>query len=214
MSIDHLGGFIPEGDRATWMPDIWGYLALTYGIKSVIDIGAGYGHNIRWWHDLGFDARGVEGHPVALQESPCKEILVSHDYERGPYVPEREYDLSEICQQLRGRYEEGRDNAIIILAEGAGNAQSIADTIKDAIGFETRVTVLGHYQRGGAPSVFDRLLASRFGKSAVELLLQGERGVMVGLACNAMITTPLETVIRGSKRPQDEMVRLAEELGI
>jgi 6-phosphofructokinase 1 len=129
-------------------------------------------------------------------------------------VPEREYDLSEICQQLRGRYEEGRDNAIIILAEGAGNAQSIADTIKDAIGFETRVTVLGHYQRGGAPSVFDRLLASRFGKSAVELLLQGERGVMVGLACNAMITTPLETVIRGAKRPQDEMVRLAEELGI
>lgn len=129
-------------------------------------------------------------------------------------VPEREYDLAEICQQLRGRYEEGRDNAIIILAEGAGNAQAIADAIKDAIGFETRVTVLGHYQRGGAPSVFDRLLASRFGKSAVELLLQGERGMMVGLACNAMITTPLETVIRGAKRPPEEMVRLAEELGI
>jgi 6-phosphofructokinase 1 len=129
-------------------------------------------------------------------------------------VPEHEYDLAEICQQLRGRYEEGRDNAIIILAEGAGNAQTIADAIKDAIGFETRVTVLGHYQRGGAPSVFDRLLASRFGKSAVELLLQGKRGVMVGLVCNAMITTPLEKVIRGAKRPPEEMLRLAEELGI
>lgn len=129
-------------------------------------------------------------------------------------VPERAYDLAEICQQLRGRYEEGRDNAIIILAEGAGSAQAIADTIKDAIGFETRVTVLGHYQRGGAPSVFDRLLASRFGKSAVDLLLQGERGMMVGLVCNAMVATPLEQVIRGEKHTQEEMVRLAEELGI
>lgn len=99
MSIAHLGGYIPEGDRATWMPDIWGYLALTYNIKSVIDIGAGMGHNIRWWHDLGFDARGVEGHPIALSESPVRDILVAHDYERGPYIPEREYDLA-ICTEF------------------------------------------------------------------------------------------------------------------
>lgn len=99
MSIDHLGGAIPEGDRATWMPDIWGYLALHYGIKSVIDVGAGYGHNVKWWHDLGFDARGVEGHPVALAENVVKDIIVSHDYERAPYVPEREYDLC-ICTEF------------------------------------------------------------------------------------------------------------------
>jgi 6-phosphofructokinase 1 len=129
-------------------------------------------------------------------------------------VPEREFDLSEICQQLRARYEEGRDNAIIILAEGAGNAQAISDSIKDAIGFETRVTVLGHYQRGGAPTVFDRLLASRLGKKAVELLVSGQNGVMVGLSCNSIIATPLEDVIKGEKRPQDEMLRLAEVLGI
>uniref|UniRef100_A0A831U3V1 ATP-dependent 6-phosphofructokinase n=1 Tax=Geobacter metallireducens TaxID=28232 RepID=A0A831U3V1_GEOME len=129
-------------------------------------------------------------------------------------VPEREYDLADICQQLRARYEEGRDNAIIILAEGAGHAGEIADSIKDAIGFETRVTVLGHYQRGGAPTVFDRLLASRFGKRAVELLVSGTSGVMVGLSCNAMLATPLEDVIRGEKRPQDEVLRLAEVLGV
>jgi 6-phosphofructokinase 1 len=129
-------------------------------------------------------------------------------------VPEREFDLSEICQQLRARYEEGRDNAIIILAEGAGNAQAISDSIKDAIGFETRVTVLGHYQRGGAPTVFDRLLASRLGKKAVELLVSGQQGAMVGLSCNSIIATPLEDVIKGEKRPQDEMLRLAEVLGI
>jgi 6-phosphofructokinase 1 len=129
-------------------------------------------------------------------------------------VPEREFDLSEICQQLRARYEEGRDNAIIILAEGVGQAHEIANSIKDAIGFETRVTVLGHYQRGGAPTVFDRLLASRFGKKAVELLITGNHGVMVGLSCNTIVATPIEDVIRGEKRPQDEMLRLAEVLGI
>lgn len=129
-------------------------------------------------------------------------------------VPEREFDLTEVCQQLRARYEEGRDNAIIILAEGAGHAQDIADTIKDVIGFETRVTVLGHYQRGGAPTVFDRLLASRFGKKAVELLVAGQRGLMVGLSCNSILATPIEDVVKGEKRPQDEMLRLAEVLGI
>lgn len=129
-------------------------------------------------------------------------------------VPEREFDLAEICQQLRARYQEGRDNAIIILAEGAGNAHEIADTIKDAIGFETRVTVLGHYQRGGAPTVFDRLLASRLGKKAVELLVSGQQGLMVGLSCNTIVATPLEDVIKGEKRPQDEVLRLAEVLGI
>jgi 6-phosphofructokinase 1 len=129
-------------------------------------------------------------------------------------VPEQEFDLSEICHLLRARYEEGRDNAIIMLAEGAGRAQDIADSIKDAIGFETRVTVLGHYQRGGAPTVFDRLLASRFGKKAVELLVAGQRGLMVGLSCNSITVTPLEDVSRGDKRPQDEMLRLAEMLGI
>jgi 6-phosphofructokinase 1 len=129
-------------------------------------------------------------------------------------VPEREFDLSEICQQLRQRYEEGRDNAIIILAEGVAKGEDIADSIKDAIGFETRVTVLGHYQRGGAPTVFDRLLASRFGKKAVELLISGNHGMMVGLSCNTILASPLDDVIKGAKRPQDEMLRLAEVLGI
>lgn len=128
-------------------------------------------------------------------------------------VPERPFDLADICRHLRVRYEEGRDNAIIILAEGAGNAQEIADSIKDAIGFETRVTVLGHYQRGGAPTVFDRLLGSRYGKRAVELLLEGEKGKMVGIACAALIAAPLEKVVNGKKLPDEEMLRMAEALG-
>ncbi len=129
-------------------------------------------------------------------------------------VPEMEYDLTDVCSQLRRRFEEGRDNAIIMVAEGAGHAQAIADSIKDAIGFETRVTVLGHYQRGGAPSVFDRLLGSRFGKRAVELLLDGEKGKMVGLSCHALVATPLAEVTVTPKRLDDDMLRMAEMLGI
>lgn len=129
-------------------------------------------------------------------------------------VPEVQFDLTDMCAHLRQRFQEGRDNAIIIVAEGAGQAQTIADAIKDAIGFETRVTVLGHYQRGGAPSVFDRLLGSRMGKRAVELLLEGERGQMVGLNCHDIVPAPLEEVVRSAKMPREDMLRLAEMLGI
>jgi 6-phosphofructokinase 1 len=130
-------------------------------------------------------------------------------------VPEVEFDLVEMCHLLRRRYEEGRTNALIIMAEGSGHAQEIADGIKNAVGFETRVTVLGHYQRGGAPSVFDRLLGSRFGMKSVELLLSGTKGVMIGLSANSLITTPLDLVVNeGQKKLNDDLEHMAEILGI
>lgn len=130
-------------------------------------------------------------------------------------LPEEDFDLSEMCHQLRRRYEEGRTNALIIMAEGAGRAQAVADSIKDAVGFETRVTVLGHYQRGGAPTVFDRLLGSRFGRKSVELLLNGTKGVMVGLSASSLTTTLLEMVLSGGqKRLNQELTRLGDILAI
>jgi 6-phosphofructokinase 1 len=130
-------------------------------------------------------------------------------------VPEVEFDLSEMCQQLLRRYEEGRTNALIIMAEGAGHAQQIADGLKNSVGFETRVTVLGHYQRGGAPSVFDRLLGSRFGRKSVELLINGTKGVMVGLSASSLTTTLLEMVATGGqKKLNQDLLRMADILGI
>lgn len=130
-------------------------------------------------------------------------------------VPEVEFDLSEMCHQLRQRYDEGRTNALIIMAEGAGQAQEIANSIKDCAGFETRVTVLGHYQRGGAPTVFDRLLGSRYGRKSVELLLSGTKGVMVGLSANSLTTTLLEMVATGGqKKLNEDLLRMADILGI
>ena len=130
-------------------------------------------------------------------------------------VPEVEMDLSSMCHLLRQRYDEGRTNALIIMAEGAGQAQEVAEGIKNAVGFETRVTVLGHYQRGGAPSVFDRLLGSRFGMRSVELLLNGTKGVMVGLSANSLTTTLLEMVVSGGqKKLNNEFLRMSSILGI
>lgn len=121
-------------------------------------------------------------------------------------IPETPYDLDAICDNLRQRYQAGRINSIIMVAEGAGSAQEIATQIKDRIGFETRVMVLGHYQRGGSPSAFDRLLAARFGTAAVEALIAGESGKMVGLSCGGIILTDLEKVISTGIRPIDQMM--------
>jgi 6-phosphofructokinase 1 len=130
-------------------------------------------------------------------------------------IPEVSYSIDDICHLLRRRYEEGRDNSILMVAEGAASAQTIAEQIKDCIGFETRIMVLGHYQRGGAPSTFDRLLGTRYGMAAVEALQSGASGKMLGLCCSNLELTDIEKVVSSGRRPIDEtMIRLARTLGI
>jgi 6-phosphofructokinase 1 len=116
-------------------------------------------------------------------------------------IPEEPYDLEQICRDLRKRYQEGRNNSIIMVAEGAGKAEDIAARIKDQIGFETRVIVLGHYQRGGSPSAFDRMLGARFGRAAVDGLIQGRGGTMVGLNGSSLCLTNLAKVTTAGIRP-------------
>lgn len=128
-------------------------------------------------------------------------------------IPEEPYDLDQICNDLRKRYQEGRSNSIIMVAEGAGKADDIAHQIKDRIGFETRVIVLGHYQRGGSPSVFDRLLGARFGQAAVENLINGNHGQMLGLQGSSIVLTGLDEVTSAGIRPINPMFpRLANQL--
>ncbi|NOQ42424.1 MAG: 6-phosphofructokinase, partial [Desulfuromusa sp.] len=128
-------------------------------------------------------------------------------------IPEEPYDLNNICADLRRRYQEGRTNSIIMVAEGAGKAEDIANQIKDRIGFETRVIVLGHYQRGGSPSVYDRLLGARFGQAAIENLINGNSGKMVGLQGNKILLTDLEEVTTFGIRPINPMLlKLANQL--
>ncbi len=130
-------------------------------------------------------------------------------------IPETGFSIDAICENLRKRYREGRDNSIIMVAEGAISAQSLSEQIKDRIGFESRIMVLGHYQRGGSPSTFDRLLGSRFGQGAVEALLKGETGKMIGLASARLQLTDLEKVLETGMRPIDQtMIRLSQALDI
>ena len=128
-------------------------------------------------------------------------------------IPEEPYDLDLICTDLRRRFREGRSNSIIMVAEGAGKAEDIANQIKDRIGFETRVIVLGHYQRGGSPSSFDRLLGARFGQAAVANLIAGNGGNMVGLKGSIIELTPLQTVTNAGIRPiNPKILELARQL--
>ncbi|MCW8859760.1 MAG: 6-phosphofructokinase [Deltaproteobacteria bacterium] len=130
-------------------------------------------------------------------------------------IPEEPYDLEQICSDLRRRYQEGRSNSIIMVAEGAGKAEDIASQIKDRIGFETRVIVLGHYQRGGSPSVYDRLLGARFGQAAIENLMINNTGKMIGIQGSSIILTDLLTVTTAGIRPINPMFpRLANQLSV
>lgn len=130
-------------------------------------------------------------------------------------IPESPHDIDAICANLRQRFREGRDNSIIMVAEGVASAAGIAEQIKDRIGFETRIMVLGHYQRGGSPSTFDRVLAARFGVAAVEALTAGESCQMLGLNCGRLVLTDLQKAIDAGSRPIDPtLMQLAGTLGI
>jgi 6-phosphofructokinase 1 len=118
-------------------------------------------------------------------------------------IPERELAPEQIADLLQGAHERGKKHALIVVAEGAANnAQELAQYFKQHesdLGFELRVTILGHVQRGGTPTAFDRLLATRFGVEAIEVLNRGEHGVLVGLQDNRLRATPLAEVVNQVK---------------
>jgi len=129
-------------------------------------------------------------------------------------IPEQEMDAGEVAAAVRGAYERGKTHAIVVVAEGA---QLGANALKEKLdrlntGFDFRVTILGHVQRGGSPSAWDRLIAARFGVIAVERLLKGEGGVMVGLQARATIATDLATVASRKRETDLEYYRMARML--
>jgi 6-phosphofructokinase 1 len=126
-------------------------------------------------------------------------------------IPEVETDPETIAVELRRAYERGKAHALVVVAEGARyNAEELAHYFQEhqeRLGFELRVTILGHVQRGGAPGAFDRLLATRLGAAATEHLAQGEHGLLIGLLKGEVTATPLAEVV-ANKKPLD--LRLLE----
>ena len=104
---------------------------------------------------------------------------------------------------------------LVIVAEGhsSGGANNVAEIVKQQLpNLDTRVTILGHIQRGGSPTCIDRLIASRMGYHAVESLMEGRHNVMVGIQDNTMKYTPLEIAIREKQRVGDEWLKIVKIL--
>jgi 6-phosphofructokinase 1 len=131
-------------------------------------------------------------------------------------IPEVETDPEVIAAELRSAYDRGKAHAIVVVAEGAEyNAEKLTRYFKrrrERLGFDLRVTILGHIQRGGAPGVFDRLLATRFGAAAIEYLARGEHGVLVGLIKGEVTATPLDEVVANRKQLDPGLFELARAL--
>ncbi|MBI2957705.1 MAG: 6-phosphofructokinase [Chloroflexi bacterium] len=128
-------------------------------------------------------------------------------------IPEVETDPEAIAAELTAVYERGKPHAMIVVAEGAKyNADRLGHYFaghQKRLGFELRITVLGHVQRGGAPGAADRLLGTQMGVAAVEHLARGQHGVLVGLRDGRIGATPLEEVAANKKTLDTALLRLA-----
>ncbi len=129
-------------------------------------------------------------------------------------IPETETDLEGICSKVKGRISRGRTSNILVVAEGdeAGNAFEIARKIEDISGLKSRITVLGHVQRGGSPTAADRVLASKLGWAAVDALLEGAWPCMVGEINSEITRYPLADSWTKRKKLDPLLLTLSENL--
>ena len=133
-------------------------------------------------------------------------------------IPENEITPAEVAERLRAAYRRGKTHALVVIAEGArcGVRELMRhyEANRDSIGFELRVTRLGHVVRGGTPSAADRVLATRLGAAAVQYLSEGNHGVLAGIVRGGLAATPLAE-IAGRTRPADAaMLELARVMAI
>jgi 6-phosphofructokinase 1 len=147
-------------------------------------------------------------------------------------IPEKPFDINEICEFIRRRQERGRNFSIIVVAEGAkpkggkeivysesidefghirlgGIGYFLGKEIEKCLGIETRVVVLGHLQRGGSPTAFDRILATRFGIAAIDLVHEEKFGYMVAIKGNKIVSVPLKDVVGKRKTVDLELYDIA-----
>src|SRR5579872_2768303 len=160
-------------------------------------------------------------------------------------IPERPFDVDKVADSIRQRHEHGRYFSIVVVAEGAkfaaesgkgspilqdmgmdefghaklgGVANILAREIEKRTGFETRAVVLGHIQRGGSPSAFDRVLATRYGLGAIDMVHRGEFGCMAALRSNKIVSIPLKEAISRNRVVDNEMIQIVdglfEEIGV
>lgn len=130
-------------------------------------------------------------------------------------IPERKTDVEAVIASLQEKERRKKLVNIVVVAEGDdfGGGNDLAAIIKERIpGFDIRVAILGHIQRGGSPSSMDRLIASRMGYSAVECLIEGRHNVMVGIMNNKMHYTPLDNAVKAKQKISEEWLKIVKIL--
>ncbi|HVU96738.1 MAG TPA: 6-phosphofructokinase [Puia sp.] len=128
-------------------------------------------------------------------------------------IPERKTDIEELVSSLLEKERRRKLVNLIVVAEGDRGAEDVAAIIKERVpNADTRVCVLGHIQRGGAPTCLDRLIASRMGYSAVESLLEGRHNVMIGIVNNKMHFTPLEKAVKAKQKISEDWLKIVKIL--
>jgi len=129
-------------------------------------------------------------------------------------IPEEGFHIEEVVDRLKKGSERGKKHSIIIVAEGVSSGVEIGRQIEEHTGFDTRVSVLGHMQRGGSPTAADRVLASRLGAYAVELLVEGKGGRAVGIEKNQLVDYDIIEALSRKHTMGGNLYRLSKELSI
>lgn len=127
-------------------------------------------------------------------------------------VPEVEYDVNEVVKKIRAAGELGKHHFIILVAEGIGKVDEISRQIEEATGIETRGTVLGHVQRGGNPTVRDRVVATRMGYRAVELLEKGIGNRVIGIKDSEVVDYDIQEALKMKKEFPHDLYKIANEI--
>lgn len=127
-------------------------------------------------------------------------------------VPEKGFDKDELCRTIMEGKRNGKTHNLILLAEGIGGAFELAKEVEEVTGIETRATVLGHIQRGGSPSAFDRILASRMGARAVDVLLEGKTSRVIGIRDNKIIDDDIDEALAMERKFDEELYEVAQVL--
>ena len=152
---------------------------------------------------------------VEVMGRDCGDIAVHTGVACGAeYIitPEKGYDKDELCKVILEGKKAGKIHNLVLLAEGVGGASELAKYVEEQTGIETRATVLGHIQRGGAPSAFDRVLASRMGSKAIELLMEGKTSRVVGIKNNQIFDQDIDEALALGRTFDERLYEISEEI--
>lgn len=130
----------------------------------------------------------------------------------GLLIPEKGFDIDQLAEVLIKRRQNGKLHDIIIVAEGVGSGTEISTLLKSKLKTSVRVTILGHIQRGGTPSALDRIISTKMGANAVEQLIDGMSGIMIGIESNKLVMYPISHAWKEKKRIDEKDYQLTLDL--